>query len=111
MPGPNAPDVLVHGLRPVRQLLGCGLTMQNRATQMAIPGFAAEASLIRPAQLPTCSPGAMCVRADGSYVCNCPAGTTCTRNCPINCYRTCFLWWCWTRCERSQVCSADLFCL
>jgi hypothetical protein len=98
---------------------------------MRMPGFAAETSVylsqttyraaaatdsdtatasIQLAQLPTCSPGGVCYTYETGPVCNCPPGTTCQRRCPIRCFPVCFLWWCWTRCERSELCSADFFC-
>src|SRR3712207_1890974 len=100
---------------------------------MSIPGFNAEASLGRasgqyvtwlsgtavdrgtstavvPAQLPTCGVGAICLNPDVGVLCNCPPGTTCKkRRPPPICYRQCFLWWCWTRCEPSQIWSYDSF--
>jgi hypothetical protein len=98
---------------------------------MSFPGYIAEASLyqspnpypstprtaatsgdrVLPAQLGTCSVGAVCFAPDRGFVCNCPAGTTCKRRrLPPRCYLTCFLWWCWTRCESSQLVTYDSFC-
>jgi hypothetical protein len=98
---------------------------------MSVPGFTAEASLgpaiaqyatparaapapagIVTAQLPPCTPGGMCFNPDVGYVCSgdCPPGTTCRKRRSIYCYRTCFLWWCWTRCEPSQIQSYDSYC-
>src|SRR4051794_17452307 len=95
-----------------------------------VPGFTAEASVyrgtggcyctigggapsgtsVRLAQLPTCSGDGPCWTPEQGYLCDCSSGQTCMKRCPIVCRRVCFLWWCWTRCERSELCTVDMFC-
>ena len=57
--------------------------------------------------LPSCA--SKCGYETGT-ICNCPPGQQCMQRCPINCFIECFLWWCWRRCEKSELCESDLFC-
>src|SRR5262245_39519584 len=92
--------------------------------KMIMPGYTAETSLyrtatyyrtsvtagsagggIQPAQLPTCGVGGICLKPESGFTCNCPAGQQCApAPCPLRCYTQCFLFWCWTRCVRPEVC-------
>jgi hypothetical protein len=97
---------------------------------MTMPSFTADASLyessghyhvagtfeqtgrtVHPAQSATCASGGLCYTPQAGFFCNCPPGQQCTRlPCPQYCHLVCFLWWCWTRCERPEVCPADWTC-
>ena len=97
---------------------------------MSMPGFSADASLYRmrgryftsggpyqcaarieAAQLPTCSFNGSCGDPNVGQTCNCPAGQWCgNRRLPPSCRTECFLWWCWRRCEPSQLQTWDWFC-
>jgi len=97
---------------------------------MALPNFTAGRSLyrtsghyrmagvhkqadrsVRSAQLPSCISGGLCYTPQAGFFCSCPPGQECKPlPCPRHCYRVCFLWWCWTRCERPEVCPTDWSC-
>jgi hypothetical protein len=63
------------------------------------------------APLPPCPGAGASCGTIYENTCRCTGGTFCEQvACPNVCYRVCFLWWCWIRCERPETCSIAATC-